>query len=164
MPSATFSTMQPRRRSWRRGWFLVALLVGVAPLHAAETFPVSELAIATAKGRFAFTVEMAVTEPARAQGLQERTSLAPGAGMLFDFERTQPVHMWMKNTPISLDMIFIGADGRVVNIGERTVPFSLATVASARPVRAVLEVRAGTAERLGIRAGDEVLHPIFKNR
>lgn len=158
----TMTTM----RQWASGWLLALALLGVAPLLAADAshFATSELAISTTKGRFAFAVEMAVTEPQRAQGLQERTSLAPDAGMLFDFERTQPVFMWMKNTPISLDMIFIGADGRVVNIGERTVPFSLATVASAQPVRAVLEVRAGTAERLGVRPGDLVLHTLFKTR
>jgi len=83
--------------------------------------------------------------------------------MLFDFKRVQPVAMWMKNTLIPLDMLFIDGAGRVVNVAENTVPLSLATIPSAAPVRAVLEINAGSARRLGIRPGDQVLHAIFGN-
>ncbi len=76
--------------------------------------------------------------------------------MLFDFQRAVPVAMWMKNTFIPLDMLFIAADGRIVNIARRTVPQSLETIPSAAPVRWVLELNAGAAARLGIRAGDRV--------
>ena len=139
---------------------LVALLaVAASPAWAAA----AEVMVVTAKGRFLFTVEVAETGAQRQQGLQNRKSLAAGAGMLFDYKRVQPVAMWMKNTLIALDMLFIDGAGRVVNVAENTVPLSLATIPSAAPVRAVLEINAGTARRLGIRPGDQVLHPIFGN-
>ena len=81
--------------------------------------------------------------------------------MLFDYGRTQPVAMWMKNTLVPLDILFIAADGRVVNIAADAVPESLTSIPSAGPVRAVLEINAGTAARLGIKPGDRVIHPIF---
>ena len=81
--------------------------------------------------------------------------------MLFDFGRVRTASMWMKDTPLSLDMLFIAADGRIVNIVADTVPRSLAVIRSSEPVLGVLEVRAGTARRLGIRPGDRVEHPIF---
>ena len=90
-----------------------------------------------------------------------RQSLAPDAGMLFDFNAPSPVSMWMKNTFVPLDMLFVDAGGHIVNIGERTVPGSLEPVTAAAPVRAVLELNGGTAARLGIRPGDRVLFPIF---
>ena len=139
---------------------LLAGILFIAGVGAAG-FATSEVSVVTAKGRFTFTVEVAATEAERQQGLQNRRSLAPGAGMLFDFQRTRPVAMWMKNTLIPLDMVFIAADGRIVNIAEGTVPLSLATVPSAGPVWAVLELNAGTARRLGMRAGDRVIHSIF---
>ncbi|MDP6604284.1 MAG: DUF192 domain-containing protein [Rhodospirillales bacterium] len=133
------------------------------PAVAADAVPMrtSELAVVTEQGRFSFTVEMAVTETQRGRGLQYRKSLAPDAGMLFDFGAPEPAAMWMMNTPIPLDMIFVAGDGRVVNVEARTQPGSLAVIRSAGAVRAVLEVNAGTAERLGIEAGSRVLHPVF---
>ena len=139
---------------------LAVLLAGaVSPALAAD----HEVMVVTAKGRFLFTVEVAETLAQRRQGLQHRKNLAAGAGMLFDYKRVQPVAMWMKNTIIPLDMLFIDGAGRVVNVARDTVPFSLVTIPSAAPVRAVLEVNAGTARRLGIRPGDQVLHGIFGN-
>ncbi len=138
---------------------VVLLAVAASPALAAA----AEVMVVTAKGRFLFTVEVAGTGAQRQQGLQNRKSLAAGAGMLFDFERVQAVAMWMKNTLIALDMLFIDDAGRVVNVAENTVPLSLATIPSAAPVLAVLEVNAGTARRLGIQPGDQVLHPIFGN-
>ncbi len=134
------------------------LLVGATPpaLAAAD-----EVMVVTAKGRFLFTVEVAETAAQRRQGLQHRKSLAAGAGMLFDYQRVQPVAMWMKNTLIALDMLFIDGAGRIVNVAENTEPLSLATIPSAAPVLAVLEVNAGTARRLGIQPGDQVLHAVF---
>ncbi|MEE8394039.1 MAG: DUF192 domain-containing protein, partial [Rhodospirillales bacterium] len=84
-----------------------------------------------------------------------------GQGMLFDFKKTQPVAMWMKNTLISLDMLFIAADGRIVGIARHTVPMSLKTIFSPAPVRGVLEIGAGISEKLGIGTGDRVIHPVF---
>ena len=82
-------------------------------------------------------------------------------GMLFDFQTPQPVAFWMKNTPLPLDMLFIDAMGTVVRIAANTVPFSETPVPSEQPIRAVLEVNAGTAQQLGIRPGAKVRHAIF---
>jgi len=109
-----------------------------------------------------FTVEVANTWMQRRQGLQNRRTLPRDAGMLFDFRKPQPVSMWMKDTFLSLDMIFIDADGIIFSIAENTEPMSLDAIGSGAPVLAVLEVNAGTVTRLGIRPGDRVHHPMFK--
>jgi uncharacterized membrane protein (UPF0127 family) len=103
-------------------------------------------------------------EADRARGLMFRRSLAPDRGMLFDFARVEPVSMWMKNTYVSLDMIFIRPNGTVARVAENTEPLSTRTVSSGEPVLAVLEVVAGTAKRLGIKPGDRVEHPLFRPR
>jgi uncharacterized membrane protein (UPF0127 family) len=90
-----------------------------------------------------------------------RPSMAADVGMLFDFKADAPVAMWMRNTLIPLDMLFITRDGRIANIAERTVPYSETSIPSKGPVRAVLEVNGGTAARLKIRPGDRVDHPMF---
>ena len=147
--------------------FLVALLgASVAPARAQNArqpeLPKERLVIVTRDGaRHAFLVEMAVTPEQQMIGLMWRPSVPPDGGMLFDWGSPRESQMWMRNTLVSLDMIFIAADGRIHRIAERTVPHSLATISSNGPVRATLEVAAGTAERLGIRVGDRVLHPIF---
>lgn len=105
----------------------------------------------------AFQVEIAATDAERAKGLMFRRELAVNAGMLFDFATPQPVTMWMKNTLLPLDMLFVAEDGRVVNIAERTVPGSLAAIPSDEPVRFVIEVNGGTASRLRLKAGDRVV-------
>jgi hypothetical protein len=88
--------------------------------------------------------------------------MAADHGMLFDFETPQPVVMWMRNTPLPLDMLFIDADGRIAGVAADTTPFSEAMIPSPRPVRFVLEVNAGTARRLGIAAGDRAVHRVFE--
>ena len=90
-----------------------------------------------------------------------RRELPEGRGMLFDFSPEQPVSMWMKNTYIPLDMIFIRADGRILRIAENTTPESEAIIPAGRPVRGVLEVIGGTAKKFGIAPGDRVAHPLF---
>jgi hypothetical protein len=120
------------------------------------------LEIVTRGGVHVFAVEMAVTPEQQARGLMFRKELPEGQGMLFDFQREQETSFWMKNTYIPLDMIFIRADGRIHRIATDTVPLSETLVPSNGPVRAVLEVIAGTARKLGIRPGDRVAHPIFK--
>ena len=141
---------------------LLLLLAGAAAASAQlQRFPTAALVIETSTGRQEFKVEVASTPLQWEQGLMFRQNLAPDAGMLFDFKAVAPMSMWMKNTFIPLDMVFIDAQGRVINIAERTVPQSLEPVSAAAPARAVLELNAGTASRLGIRPGDRVLFPIF---
>jgi uncharacterized membrane protein (UPF0127 family) len=92
-----------------------------------------------------------------------RKSLPPDAGMLFDYRTPSTASMWMKNTLIPLDMLFVDEQGRVVNIHERAVPGSLDPIAAMAPARAVIELNGGTAARLGIKPGDRVIFPIFGN-
>ena len=143
----------------------IAALVG-APSVAAADLPVSAvpLEVVTAKARHPFRIEIAADDATRAEGLMFRTALAPDAGMLFDFKRNEPVYFWMKNTYVSLDMIFARADGTIARIAEATTPLSEAIVPSGSPVRYVLEVPAGTAKRLGIAAGDRLVHPAIPSQ
>lgn len=127
----------------------------------APAFPVSRLTIETARGRFDIDVEVADTRKRRMRGLQHRRTLAADAGMLFDYKESRPVAMWMKNTHLPLDMLFVDAAGRVARVARDTEPLSLTPIPSGEPVRAVLELNAGTADRLGIRAGDRIHHAIF---
>jgi uncharacterized membrane protein (UPF0127 family) len=145
----------------------LAIGLGVGPFfeagHAAAQGPVAfghgELDIQTASGRHHFTVELATAMEQQVQGLMFRRTLAPDAGMLFLYTDDHDIQMWMKNTLIPLDMVFIRADGTIINVAERTVPQSLATIGSDGPARAVLEVNGGTAARLDIKPGDHVLFP-----
>src|SRR5262249_61955628 len=98
----------------------------------------------------------------RARGLMYRRSVPESYGMLFDFKRDQEVDMWMKNTYVSLDMIFIQGDGRIRRIAENTETESEKIIPSGGQVRAVLEVVAGTARQLGIEPGDQGASPIFR--
>ncbi len=150
----------------RRIILLLAILLGTArPGVAAEPqlqqFVTSHLTIVSATGPHRFNVEIAETPGQMEQGLMFRRSLAPDAGMLFDFKHPTVATMWMHNTLIPLDMLFVDQQGLIVNIAERAVPESDQTIAAAAPVRAVIELNAGTAERLGIQPGDRVLYPIF---
>lgn len=120
------------------------------------------LEVVSGDRRHSFQVEVARTDAERARGLMFRQSMPQDQGMLFDFERDQIVTMWMKNTYLSLDMIFILADGRIHRIESRTEPESERTISSGAPVRAVLELNANVASRLGLRAGDSIVHPMFK--
>src|SRR5512134_3375920 len=137
---------------------LTAAVLVVPRLGAAELQP---LEIASKGGVHTFAVELALTPEQQAQGLMYRKELPEGQGMLFDFKREQEATFWMKNTYVPLDMIFIRADGRIHRIATNTTPLSEALVSSGGPVRAVLEVVAGTTKKLGIAAGDRVAHPIF---
>ena len=108
-----------------------------------------------------YEVEVAATPAARAQGLMFRRSLAPGSGMLFDFGRDEVARMWMKNTFIPLDMVFADRRGVVRGIARNARPRSLDTISSRVPVRAVLEISGGEAERIGLAPGDRMRHPVF---
>ena len=130
---------------------------------ALQQFPTSELTIVSASGQHRFKVEIAETAEQMAQGLMFRRSLAADAGMLFDYKQPTAATMWMRNTLIPLDMLFVDAQGRIVNIHQRAVPQSLDIIAAGGPVRAVIALNGGTAARLGIKPGDRVVHPIFGN-
>jgi hypothetical protein len=120
------------------------------------------LEISSGSKRHCFRIEMARTDADRARGLMFRQSMPADQGMLFDFERDQMVSMWMRNTFIPLDMLFVFADGRIHRIEHRTEVQSERTISSGVPVRAVLELNAGVSERLGIKSGDRLVHPMFK--
>ncbi len=122
---------------------------------------VEPVTVETQGGKEIFKAEIADTPELRQKGLMFRKQLGADEGMLFDFGAPRPVHMWMKNTYISLDMIFIRKDGTVVAIGANTEPLSEAVVGVEEPVKGVLEVAAGTAARIGLKPGDRVHHPIF---
>ena len=153
-----------RLRAWR--WMIVvaavALWVFAGP--RAQAASVQPLEIATKSGVQVFSVEMATTEQEKETGLMYRKELPDGKGMLFDFSPEQQVSMWMKNTYISLDMIFIRADGRILRIAESTEPLSTSIISSGGLAKGVLEVIAGTAQKYGIKPGDRVAHPLFNGR
>jgi uncharacterized protein len=121
------------------------------------------LAIVSKEGaRQVFQVEVARNDADRAQGLMYRRSMAADRGMLFDFGRVEPVAMWMQNTYLPLDMLFIRPDGSIARIAANTEPLSTRTISSGEPVLAVLELNAGTAARLGVKPGHRVEHSLFK--
>jgi len=124
--------------------------------------PMEPLVIVTRDGkRHPFQVEMAIEPQQQTVGLMFRPAVAPDEGMLFDWGQPRESSMWMRNTITSLDMLFITQSGVILRIAERTVPHSLAPISSNGPVRATLELAAGTAERLNIRVGDKVEQRIF---
>ena len=152
------------------GAMLVALTVASAPSFAQDTtkaqpeLPKEKLAIVTKDGvRHEFQVEMALKEAQQTVGLMFRTTIPADGGMLFDWGQPRDSTMWMRNTVSPLDMLFINPDGTIRRVVENTVPESLAIIESRGPVRATLEVAAGTARRLNIHAGDKVEQRIFSN-
>ena len=149
-------------------------LLAIAPLSARaqapeptgpqRELPKERLEITARDGvQHTFMVEMATTPEEQTVGLMFRPSVAPDGGMLFDWGAPRDSQMWMRNTIAPLDMVFINADGTIRSIAENTVPESLAVIDSRGPVRATLELAAGTAARLNIRVGDKVQQRIFGN-
>jgi len=147
--------------------FAMAVLIAgpVAPRVVAEeqSAPVQteRLEIVTATGPHAFDVEVARTEKDRARGLMFRRSLPQDHGMLFLFETERPIAMWMKNTYIPLDMVFVSRKGRVTSIARGAIPLSETVIPSGGPVYAVIELAAGAADAIGLSVGDHVRHPEF---
>ncbi len=141
----------------------VAALAAAQPATPAPADPaVDDLSIVTATGRHHFAVEVMRTREQLERGLMYRRQMAADRGMLFDFGAVQPVTMWMRNTYLPLDMVFIAADGRVVSVKRDAEPLSEATIPSGGDVLGVLEVNAGTAARIGLKPGDRVVDPMFK--
>ena len=147
----------------------IAVLACAAGIAAAQepdheplsSFPRSQLEIQSGQKLHELTVWVANTPSRRQQGLMFVTELRPMTGMLFVFPQPQTVSMWMKNTRISLDMLFVAADGRVIRVAPKAKPESLATISSMGVVTGVIEIAGGEAERLGIHSGDRVIHPAF---
>ena len=113
----------------------------------------------TGSGPHRFEIEVATTDQERALGLMYRRHLPPDAGMLFLYDTPQAAAMWMKNTPLPLDIIFIDAAGRVHRIERSTEPFSTAPISSEGDVVGVLELNAGRADAIGLKPGDRVRYP-----
>jgi uncharacterized membrane protein (UPF0127 family) len=146
------------------GWLAWALLATAPALAqgAAPPAALESLVIVSGERRHAFQVEVMRTPEQRARGLMHRQFMPADRGMLFDFERTEPVAMWMQNTFIPLDMLFIRADGTIARIAQRTEPLSTRTIPSGEPVLSVLEINGGVSETLGIKPGDRVEHALFR--
>jgi uncharacterized membrane protein (UPF0127 family) len=117
--------------------------------------------VETAKAERVFHVEVVREARERNRGLMFRQNLPDQGGMLFDYNPPQEVAFWMKNTYISLDIIFIDANGRIIRIAESTTPLSLEQIPSGGIARAVLEIKGGMSTKLGIKAGDRVRHALF---
>ena len=115
----------------------------------------------TATGEHTFEIEIAEAPGEKERGLMFRRSLADSAGMLFPYAPPQEITMWMRNTYISLDMVFIRADGIVHRIESGTEPFSERVIGSEGDALAVLEIRAGIAAKIGLKRGDRAVHPMF---
>jgi len=132
----------------------------MGPLEELDAFPRGELTIADGKhGKHVFRVWLADTPSRQAQGLMFVRSLPSLRGMLFVYPQPMTIGMWMKNTYIPLDMVFIDEHGRVLQVVEQTTPHSLTTIESKAPALAVLEIGGGEARKLGIRPGQRVSHP-----
>jgi uncharacterized protein len=138
--------------------------IGSLPAAAeeqAEQAQLERLEIITATGAHIFEVEVARSERERARGLMFRRSLPQNHGMLFVFESERPIAMWMKNTYISLDMVFVSRSGRVTSITRGATPMSETIIHSRGPVYAVIELAAGAADEIGLAVGDQVRRPEF---
>lgn len=143
-----------------------ALLFGFLSLPVslsaeARAQSLEQLSIVTASGTHDFSVEVMRSGPELEHGLMFRRFMPPDRGMLFDFKTEKPVMMWMKNTYLPLDMVFIAKSGRVVGIAENTEPLSEKIIPSGAPTYGVLELNAGTAAKIGLKVGDEVHHSLF---
>jgi uncharacterized membrane protein (UPF0127 family) len=143
---------------------MVGLLLSAGVARAQEDagpMPVESVALETTTGGALIAAEIARTPADRERGLMFRHRLPPDRGMLFIYEQPQVLSMWMRNTYVPLDMVFLDTGGRVVSIAKDTVPLSEVIVSSSGPALAVLELLAGTAERIGLQVGDRALHPAF---
>ena len=142
--------------------FAFLFLIAACDGQGANGAGLSPLSIETAAGaRHDFKVELALTPAQQQKGLMNRTEMADDHGMLFFFGDERPRSFWMKNTLIPLDILFIGKGGVIVNIHENAIPHDLTSIPSSGPAAAALELNGGTAARLGLAAGDRIIHPLF---
>jgi uncharacterized membrane protein (UPF0127 family) len=138
-----------------------ATALAACPQDGQPVGKLEPLTVVTATGKHHFRVEVVDTDQSREKGLMCRKTMAPDRGMLFDFKKADQVAFWMKNTILPLDMLFIGADGRVVSIARNAVPFDETAIPSGGPALGVLEINAGVAEKDGVEPGDKVIARIF---
>lgn len=131
------------------------LFAGIA-FFAPKEASADEVRLVTDEATHVIDAEIADTDEERRTGLMFREEMDEDAGMLFDFDDSRTVTMWMKNTLIPLDMLFIEEDGTILTIARNTKPLSLDVIPSGGPVRYVLELNGGTAKRLGVEPGDRV--------
>ena len=149
-------------------WVFTLLVIAfLSPLSAAAqqdvTFNKTEIVIETKSGnKHGFVVELAESDAQKSRGLMFRTQMAADAGMLFLYKQNRVVSMWMANTFLPLDILFIEANGQISRIAANTIPQSREPISSRKRVLAVLELNAGAASRLGIAVGDKVIHEHFK--
>ena len=149
---------------------LLAGVISVAALAAcAQKGPVDAagralepLSIVTASGEHQFMVEIADDDAERARGLMYRPPLEDDRGMLFQFPTASEQSFWMKNTPSSLDIIYIDPQGRIVSIASHATPYSQTPLPSNGAANGVLELRAGRADEIGAKPGDQVRHSFFR--
>lgn len=156
-----------RLATWGAVLLSMALPLGAqtTQLEDLDSFPRARLEIAlNAKKQLRYEIWVADTPARQSQGLMFVRSLPALRGMLFVHDSPRPIGMWMKNTFIPLDMLFIDAEGRIQQIVENTSPHSLDVIRSNLPVLAVLEIAGGEARRLGIKPGQRVIHPAFAAR
>jgi uncharacterized protein len=173
IPPKSDDKNRSRRGKWVVGTVVVAML-GVAAISVTTNLArerkketvmqdrLEKLDIVSPAGTNTFQVEVMKTNEERAKGLMFRQFMPAERGMLFDFGREEPITMWMRNTYISLDMVFIKADGKIHRIHERAQPLDETTISSGGNVRYVLEINGGRSEKLGLKAGDTVKHPLIK--
>lgn len=142
---------------------LVALSLVLAATAARAEAALQRLEFLTDSGPHVFKVELADSPEERAKGLMFRRAMPEDQGMLFDFHAETPILMWMKNTYIPLDMIFVSRKGVVTRIAADTTPLSEEVISGGGPVYAVIELNAGAARKMGLKPGDAVRHPAFRN-
>jgi len=131
--------------------------------HSQEKFPTGELTVKTQDTSYDFDIELALDDSHRQYGLMFRTNLPEMNGMLFIYEEKKRISMWMKNTFIPLDILFIDDDGKIIRIAKSQQPRSLSLIRSGGEAKAVLELNGGLTDKLNIAVGDEIIYPTFGN-
>lgn len=145
-------------------FLLIAALISLSQFsYSQEKFPTGELTIKTEDASYDFDIELALDDSHRQYGLMFRTSLPEMNGMLFIYDEKKRVSMWMKNTFIPLDILFIDDDGKIIRIAKSQQPRSLSLIRSGGQAKAVLELNAGLTNKLKIEEGDEIIYPTFGN-
>lgn len=151
------------RSNWRVAGLIAVLAVASFFVFTSNSIG-STATLFTQTGMHRISVEIADTPETRETGLMHREEMAEDHGMLFDFAETRPVSMWMRNTLIPLDMLFLREDGTIARIARNARPLDLTPIPSGEPVRYVLELNGGAAQAYGAQVGDRLEHPIIDGR